>query len=99
PVLIVASVAGRVLDLRLRQVDSSRRGKPDGVAGAWLYSYVGETAPTDFALMKFEGGTTRTDPQLVVDADVAAGSKVWVSACWFNPKNQPGQACQPIATW
>ena len=99
PELSVVSVSGRVLDLRLREPGATRRGKPAGVRGAWLYTFVGNEAPTDFAQMKFEGATTRTDPQVVVDADVPAGSKVFVSACWVNPTDQPGPACMPVATW
>ncbi|MEM1445096.1 MAG: hypothetical protein AAGF84_03515 [Planctomycetota bacterium] len=99
PELSVESVQGRLLNLRLREPGSTRRAKPGGVAQAWLYLYVGETEPTDFGVFKFEGTTSRTDPQVVVDADVPAGSRVWLSACWANGKGQPGPACAPVSTW
>lgn len=99
PELSIAQVTGRVLDLRLREPGSTRRGKPAGVSSAWLYSYVGEAQPTDFELMRFEGATTRTDPQVVIAPTVEAGTKVWVSACWVNPTGQPGPACQPVSAW
>ena len=99
PVLTVDSVQGRVLNLRLREENSTRRGKPAGVRGAWLYVQVGGETPTEMSQMTFEGATTRTDPQIVMDADVVAGTKVYVSACWVSPTDQPGPACMPVATW
>lgn len=98
PVLRVAAVNGRVLDLELRRQDGTTRQKPAGVRGAWLYSYVGETPPMDLTQWEFRGGTTKSNPQLVFPETVAAGTAVWVTALWVNPTDQPGPACAPVKT-
>jgi hypothetical protein len=30
-------------------------------------------------------------------ATVASGATVWLSAFWFNPRKQPGPACDPVS--
>ena len=99
PVLEVAAAAGRLLTLKLRCIDSARRGKPAGVAGASLFSYVGTTPPADISLWKFEGSTTRTTFHLEFPPTVAAGAQVWLTAFWFNPRSQSGPACTPVSAY
>ena len=98
PKVIVRSVAGRLIELQLKEDGTERRGKPEGVRSAWLYSYVGEDQPT-FEAMSFRGEVGRTYAQLVMPADVVTGSKVWVSACWVNPAGKPGAVSLPVFTW
>ena len=98
PVVTVASVRGRLFNLRLRQPGSERRGRPAFVKTAWLYYYVGEDMP-QFEQMTFYGSAPKTNTQLVLPQGVAVGAKVWISACWVNPAEKPGAASLPIFSW
>jgi hypothetical protein len=96
PEVLVLSAVVRTLRVRLIDpANPTRRGKPLGVAGASVFSYVGETAPADLSAWKFEGSSSRTSFQVEFPATVAAGAKVWVSAFWFNAKQQQGPAATP----
>lgn len=99
PVLEVVAAIGRTLKLKLRALGADNRGKPDGVDGATVLSYVGATAPADISLWRFEGSTTRTAFDVEFPATVAAGAQVWVCAFWFNPRSQSGPACQPVTAY
>lgn len=102
PIIEVVSVKGNRISLRLRVSANgepvSGRGKPTGVTGATVLSYVGEQPPTEISDWKFEGSTTRTSVLLDMPASLAAGSKVWLTAFWFNRKSQSGPATQPVST-
>lgn len=99
PVMEVGLAIGRILRMKLRSVDSSRRGKPDGVAGATVLSYVGEEPPADISEWKFEGSTTRTNFEVEFPPTVPAGSRVWLTALWFSPRAQVGPACLPVSAY
>lgn len=99
PALDIVSVSGRTVRIRLHDsTGASRRGKPAGVAGATIFSYVGQTAPTDPAEYKFEGNTTRTIIDVVFPDTVAPGAVVWLTAFWRNERDQSGPACAAIST-
>jgi hypothetical protein len=76
-----------------------RRGKPAGVALAFVYSFVGTTPPTDLTMFKFEGSSTRTTFDILFPTTVAGGSQVWLYACWANPRTQSGPACAPVTAY
>jgi hypothetical protein len=99
PSLTVVSAIGRTMKIKLKGLESEGRGKPDGVAGANLFSFVGETPPAEISEWTFEGGSTRTDFDVEFPASVAAGSQVCLCACWFNPRNQPGPMCAPVSCY
>src|SRR5688572_5910823 len=99
PVLTVKSVSGRTVKIGLRDAASEeRRGKPPGVLGASVFSYVGATAPADISAWTFEGNTGRTTIDVVFPSTVAVGAQVWLTAFWFNPRKQSGPACTPVST-
>lgn len=99
PALDVVSVTGRIVRVRLHDsTDASRRGKPAGVAGATVFSFVGAAAPTDPGAWKFEGNTTRTTIDVLFPDSAAAGAVVWVTAFWRNERDLSGPACAPIST-
>ena len=58
PVMEIVSVVGRTARIRLRGADTARRGKPDGVWAANIYSYTGSVPPSDVAAFKAEGEST-----------------------------------------
>jgi hypothetical protein len=99
PVTEVVSAIGRTLKVKLRSVGSDRRAKPAGVHGASLFSFVGDEAPAEISQWKFEGSTTRTIFDVEFPGTVAAGSQVWLTAFWFNPRSQSGPACTPISAY
>lgn len=98
PVVMVPSVEGRLLILRLRALGSDTRAKPAGVGSAWIYTFVGDVIPT-FEQLEFRGSVTRTDTKVVMPVDVPAGSKVWVSACWVSTSKKAGPVSLPVFTW
>ena len=99
PGLDIVSVTGRSAKIRLHDAASTtKRGRPPGVAGASVFSFVGSSAPTDLTAWKFEGNTTRTVLDVAFSSTVAAGSTVWVTAFWYNPRAQRGPTCNPIST-
>jgi len=91
------SVMGRTVRVRLHDSQSTRRGKPEGVNGASVFSHVGATPPANIADWKFEGNTSRTTVDVVFDESVPAGSLIWVTAFWFNNRKQSGPACDPVS--
>ena len=99
PGIDIISAIGNVVRLRLHDsTNPTRKGKPLGVDGAAVFSFVGAVAPTDPAVWKFEGNTTRTITNVEFPGSVAPGSKVWFTAFWFNPRAQSGPAATPVGT-
>jgi hypothetical protein len=99
PGMDIVSAVVRTVKIRLHDsANPTRRGKPAGVAGASVFSYVGATPPAEIASWKFEGNTTRTVVDVEFAADVASGATVWLCAFWYNPRAQSGPACAPVST-
>lgn len=99
PGMDIVSAVVRTVKVRMHDVaNPTRRGKPAGVSGASVFSYVGATPPAEIAAWKFEGNTTRTTFDVQFDAAVASGSTVWICAFWYNPRAQSGPACAPVST-
>ena len=99
PVLEVVGAVGRLLKIRLRTAGSTRRGFETGVAGATIFSYVGTTPPADISLWRFEGSTTRSSAEVEFSPMVPAGSQVFLTAFFFNPRAESGPACQPVSAY
>jgi hypothetical protein len=99
PGLDIIATTGNTVKIRLHDsTSSSRRGKPAGVAGAAVFAFVGPAAPTDPALWRFQGNTTRTTFDVTFPPETAPGARVWLCAFWFNPRAQSGPACDPVGT-
>jgi hypothetical protein len=95
----VVSVFNRTVRMHIHDsASSTRRGKPPGVAAAWVYSYVGATYPTDPAEWNFEGSTTRATFDIIFPNTVAAGAQVWICAAWINARQQAGPVSVPVTT-
>jgi hypothetical protein len=98
PALEIVSVIGLTVKIKLHDTSSDvRRGRPPGVQGASVFSFVGAASPADIAAWKFEGSTGRTTIDIAFDSSVAAGTKVWLTAFWCNAKLQSGPACAPVS--
>ena len=99
PAIDVRSVSGNTVKLRLHAAgDSTRRGKPAGVAGASIFSFVGTNPPTEETDWKFEGNASRTNIEVVFPSGTPSGSRVWFTAFWFNQRKQRGPAADPVGT-
>jgi hypothetical protein len=99
PDVDIVSVSGNTVKLRLHDSTTpARRGKPAGVSGAAVFSFVGAAAPTDEGAWTFEGNTSKTVIDIVFPGTVAPGAKVWFTAFWFNQRKQEGPASAPVTT-
>jgi hypothetical protein len=76
---------------------SAKRGKPPGVSGASIFSYVGTTPPADIGAWQFEGNTGKTNFDVVFPNTLAPGAKVWITAFWFNGRKQSGPNSAPVS--
>lgn len=93
PSLTVLHTVGRVVKVRLRDVDSpDRRGKPDGVIGALVFMYVGDNAPDNQTEWTLLANATRTVFDLHFGGSVEAGARIWLCARWYNTKAVAGPA-------
>jgi hypothetical protein len=95
PRIDLLGMNGRTLSIRLHDGSGTTRGKPANVSGATVFTAVGESAPADLSGWTFQLNTGRTSASIVFDADLPAGTKVWITACWFNPRKQPGPIALP----
>lgn len=99
PNLSIKLTMGRVIKVRLRDQDApDSRGKPDGVSGATVLYHVGEEMPTDPAQWVFAQNTSRTLFDVEIPSSVPAGSRVWLTAFWFNNRKQSSPAALPEFT-
>jgi hypothetical protein len=98
PTIRVREVKQRRVMIQLNASGTTRRGKPDGVGGALLITYVGATPPSDPAQWRQQGVTGKT--RLTMEFPEWAGpfAKVWIAAAWFNTRGEAGQWGTPVAT-
>jgi hypothetical protein len=97
PVVEVTKRYGTTVIIRLHD-GTARKSKPAGVQGARVYTFVGANPPVEVTDWFEEGQTTRTDVELNFDPATPAGSTVWITAAWYNPRGQLGPGAQPIST-
>lgn len=91
---------GRVLKVKLRAPHAASSGKPAGVAGASVFSFVGAAPPADVpAAWTFQGSTTRATLDVRLAPTVPAGARVWLTAFWFNPRRLRGPASTPVSAY
>jgi hypothetical protein len=94
PLLWIESTSGRTMKIKLRDKENSdRRGKPTGVQGATVLYFVGENTPADPSQWMFLLNESRTQFFADIPPVVPVGSRVWITAFWFNNRKQSG----PIA--
>ena len=98
PLIEVVSTAGANVTIKLKDATGyKKRGKPLGCDGAAIHSYIGATPPADGKGWKFEGNVTRTKLVVVFDPATTPGTKVWITACWFNPRKEAGPAAAAVS--
>lgn len=100
PVIIVESVTGNVINVRLKDAtDPDRRGKPDGVATATLLYHVGPDAPTSIEGWTLQGTVSRVTASVEVAPTTPGGSKVWIIGYWSNAKGESGPPSTAVSTF
>ena len=98
PHLDILSAIGRTVKILLHDSGSpTRAGKAPGAAGASVYSFIGPNPPANAADWFFQGHTTRARYQITFPDTVANGATIWCTACWYNPRAQPGPTCAPVS--
>jgi hypothetical protein len=96
PALSVLSVRGRSIRARLKdQHHPTRRAKPKEAQGATVLYHVGETASSDPAKWAFALNTSRTSFDVHIPATIPPGSRIWLTAFWFNERKDPGPSATP----
>jgi hypothetical protein len=99
PTIDVVSVNGNTVKLRLHSdADPTRRGKPAGVDGASVFSFIGAAPPDTEAEWTFEGVAGKTTINITFPAGTAPGAQVWFTAFWFNSRKQNGPAAIAVGT-
>lgn len=95
PAISVLAVTGWTVHAKVYDPASDRR-KPPGVIGAILFTYVGETPPRDIKQWRYHSQTGQSRVDVTFPTNVPPGTKVWLSAVWFNNRKQMGPACAPV---
>jgi len=91
PNLSIESVAGRIVSIHIQDADDTEnRGRPFGVIGATVLTYIGEEAPSNPNQWSFYTNTGRTTLDVDFPAETPAGSQVWITAFWFNSRKESG---------
>lgn len=91
------NVSFRSVMIRLHGDEPSRRGRPVDVAGASIFSFVGDTPNDDPKAWRFETSTTKMSATIDFASNVVPGTKVWVAAFWFNSKSEAGPLSRPAS--
>lgn len=89
----------RTVRIRLHNEQTlGHRRKPEGVAGATIFSFVGPLPPAldDVGAWKFEMNTGKTTEEITFPSTVAAGATVWITASWYNQKGEQGPATPAV---
>ena len=97
PALTVQDVFGHNVRVRVRDASGQRRGRPANARGCVLYSFVGATPPAGAEGWVSEGPITRDSQVVAFSSELAAGTKVWFTAQWFNARGT-GPGCSPVPT-
>jgi hypothetical protein len=106
PVLQIISVQGSTVRIRLGNSEMpTHRTLPRDVKGAMICSYIGEQPPPTLAGWSLRPSITRTTCEVTFPPGLPPGTRVWVTAYWFNHAGAPrpglgnGPAAMPVGTW
>jgi hypothetical protein len=96
PNIDLVSVSGYTITVRLH--GDNVTGKPANVKGASLFTFVGPMQPTELTNWTFQGNTTKNTATLSVPPTTPPGSRVWVTAFWFNNRMESGDPTMPAVS-
>jgi hypothetical protein len=99
PTVVVVSVVGRVVKLRInaRSTEGTRLAR--GAIGADVFSFVGDEPPSDPRQYHYEVLATRETVEIVFPNEVPSGATAWVAAAWVSKRGgrgERGPACVPV---
>jgi hypothetical protein len=98
PVIDIESVDGWTVYAKIHGPDDAGRGLPAGCDGISIFSFTGgDEAPTDPSRYKFEANTTKTKVAIAFPETLAPGTKVWLTAFYYNERKESGNACSPVS--
>jgi len=96
-ILFPEPATGNTIHIRLRDAENpENRGKPAGVIGASVFTYIGDTPPAGTEAWTFRGNSTRTRIDIDLPLTIAPATKVWITAYWFNTRADSGPAAAPV---
>lgn len=99
PTIVVSQVVGHLVKVRVSNFEATgRHRRPTGVSGANLFCFAGENPP-DPKEWKFIGNSSSRDFEIRVDPAIPPGTKLWITACWYNPRGMNGPAADPVFTY
>jgi hypothetical protein len=98
PSLLVVGSVGGAVRVRLSDLTSLRRGKPRDVNGAVIFGHAGDNPPADPREWNVKAITSRATAQLHFSPNLPPGTKVWLTACWTNARQERGPLCEPVFT-
>jgi hypothetical protein len=79
--------------------DTGLRGRPRSAIGAMVFTFVGDDEPpTDLSGWRFHALASSTSIDIAFDAQLAPGTKVWVTASWIGSRKQTGPLASAIST-
>jgi hypothetical protein len=89
PNLHIERIDGRIVHIKLTEWGTGTRRRPAGVPGATVFYHIGDDLPKSQTGWTWycNTGATRLAVQFPV---VPPGTQVWLSACWFNTRFDPG---------
>ncbi|HEV2294952.1 MAG TPA: hypothetical protein VGR35_13950 [Tepidisphaeraceae bacterium] len=100
PMFEVLWVKNRLIGVKLHAVDSTRRGRPDGVQGCSVCMYAGPLPlPTDVTAWTTIGESTRTGFEVELPASIAPGTQVYLVAFWKSPRLMSGPPSAPVSVY
>lgn len=99
PFVSIRPAPDGMVELRLRDATSSRRGQPVGVHSATIFTWVGDNPPVTIQQWRWVGGTTKTKYIVNLPRNAQPGDRVWYIACWQNPRGEQGPASRPVMTY
>ena len=97
PLLEVYGQRGFDVVVRLKG-EGAGRGRPANVAGASILTAVGDAPPATAEGWTFQGNTPLLMTTVQFPPTLAPGTKVWVTAVWFNRRLQTGAPAAPVST-
>ena len=97
PRIQVVSAFGTAVRIRLCD-PASNGGLPVDVSAASVFSFVGAEPPGDLSEWTFDSNTGRTRLEIAFASNHPPGTRVWLTAFWFNGRKQSGPMCPPVGT-
>jgi hypothetical protein len=94
PFMMATLLPNRKVQVVLQKSETIK-GKPANAAGANIFVAFGDEPPVAESGWKFETGTTKT--KVIIPFQGEDAERVWITAFWFNAKQESGEPCAPVS--